>query len=60
MDQPRKSIKDKQLQATLYLKEGSSRMKDIITELNTLHKTFRDKDLSIRQRTNIIASLKVF
>ena len=60
MDQPRKSIKNKQLQATLYLKGVSSRMKDIITELNTLHKTFSDKDSSIRQRTNIIASLKVF
>ena len=58
MDQPRKSIKDKQLQATLYLKEVSSRMKDIIFELNTLHKTFSDKDSSIRQKTNVLASLK--
>ena len=58
MDQPRKSIKDKQLQATLYLEEVSSRMQDIITELNTLHKTFSDKYPSIRQKTNILASLK--
>ena len=58
MDQPRKSTKDKQLQATLYLKEVSSRMKDIIFELNTLHKTFSDKDSSIRQKTNVLASLK--
>ena len=58
MNQPRKSIKDKQLQATLYLKEVSSRMKDIIFELNTLHKTFSDKDSSIRQKTNVLASLK--
>ena len=33
-------------------------MKDIIFELNTLHKTFSDNDSSIRQKTNVLASLK--
>ena len=58
MDQPRKSIKDKQLQGALYLEEESSLMKDMITEFNTLHKMFSDKYPYICQKTNILTSLK--
>ena len=48
-DSPLLSIKDKQLPATLYLKECSSRIDDIEVELSRLHLLFSDINTALNR-----------
>ena len=42
-DSPSLSSKDRQLRATMYLKEVASRMRDVLIELKELHRIFQQK-----------------
>ena len=52
------SIKDKQMNDVLYLKESSTRMHDLAEELNIMHDIMRDNELSNRTKNSELIKLK--
>ena len=52
------SIKDKQTNAVLYVKESSARMHDLAEELNRMYDVMRDNELSNRTKNSELIKLK--
>ena len=52
------SIKDKQINAVLYVKESSAMMRDLTEELNRMYDVIRDNELSNRTKNSELIKLK--
>ena len=57
-DSPSLSLKDKQLNAAMFLKELSARMDDISSKLNILYELFDSSDGMTRGQTSVLTSLR--
>ena len=51
------SIKDKQINAVLYVKESSAMMRDLTEELNRMYDVIRDNELSNRTKNSELIKL---